>query len=135
MQGPSNRRAGRHRRDRAGMTLIEVVVSMAVIATILMASAAAFSQPLIATDRAKRTTGAAIFLETTMENISAQSFDNLLALNGNTIFDQTSALDSRYAINLTVFVPELNLIQIQAVVTDLRSNDPVGRLTSLMSRR
>jgi len=117
------------------MTLIEVVVSMAVIATILMASAAAFSQPLIATDRAKRTTGAAIFLETTMENISAQSFDNLLALNGNTIFDQTSALDSRYAINLTVFVPELNLIQIQAVVTDLRSNDPVGRLTSLMSRR
>ena len=117
------------------MTLIEVVIAMSVTATLLMASAAAFSQTLIATDQAKRMTDAAIFLETTMEDISAQAYGNLLALNGNTIFERTDAADSRYAANVTVFLAELNLIQIQTVVTDLRTGEPVGRLTALRSRR
>lgn len=117
------------------MTLIEVVVSMSVIATLLMALAAAFGSSLKATDRAKRITDAGVFLETTLEDISAQPFDVLPSLNGNTVFDQTNANDSRYSIALSVFMVELNLLQIDVVVTDLRSNREVGRLSTLRSRR
>jgi len=120
---------------RAGMTLIEVTIGMVIVATILMASAGAFTRSLNATDQARRTTRAAIFLETAMEDISAQDYRNLLVLNGNQIFDRTDASDSDYSIALTVFLVEIDLLQIQAVVTDVRTNDVMGRLSMLRSRR
>ena len=77
----------RRRAKNAGMTLIEVTIAMVIVSTVLMASAGAFTSSLTATDQARRTTQAAIFLETAMEDISAQRYTNLLSLNGNQIFE------------------------------------------------
>ena len=123
------------RYERSGFTLIEVTIAMVIVSTVLMASAGAFTSSLTATDQARRTTQAAIFLETAMEDISAQRYTNLLSLNGNQIFDHTNANDSNYSITLTVFLGEVDLLQVQAVVTDLRANNAMGRLTMLRSRR
>lgn len=108
---------------------------MTVIVTVLMASAGAFSASLSAVDRAGRLTDGAIFLDTVMQDLSAQDYENLLAMNGNQFFDQTNAADSQYSVSLTVFTSQPDLLQVQTVLTDLRSNQVVGRVTTLRSRR
>ena len=67
--------------------------------------------------------------------MSAQNFENLLAMNGNQFFDQTNAADSNFSVNLTVFTAQPDLLQIQTAMTDLRSNVIVGRVTTFRSRR
>lgn len=121
--------------NKAGLTVIEVSISMVIVATFLLASAGAFTSSISSTEQSRRTTAAAVFLETTMEDVSAQAYPNLLALNGNQIFDVTNANDSNYRVDLTVFVAELNLTQVRAVVSDLRTGREVGRLSSQRSGR
>ncbi len=120
---------------KAGVSLIEVSLSLLVVAIVVTGAARAFSSSLNAVGQAKRTTNAAIFLETTMEDISAQPYANLLTLNGNQVFDRTDAADSEYSIRLSVFQAELELIQIRAIVTDLDTNREMGRVTALRSSR
>lgn len=115
--------------------MIEVSISMMIVATFLLASAGAFSSSLKTTEQARRTTSAAVFLETTMEDVSAQAYPNLLALNGNQIFDVTDATDSNYRVDLIVFLAELNLLQVRAVVIDLERGREVGRLSAQRSNR
>ncbi len=115
--------------------MIEVSVSMMIVVTLLLASAGAFTSSLKTTGQARRTTDAGVFLETTLEDISAQPFPNLLALNGNQIFDVTNANDSNFRVDLTVFQVELNLLQVRAVITDLRTRRVVGRLSTQRSNR
>jgi type II secretory pathway pseudopilin PulG len=117
------------------MTLIEVAVAIAVVGGVLLASASAFSGSLRATANAARITQSAIFLEGALENVSAQNYDNLLAFDDNVIFDGTGADDSDFSVGLTVFLSEVDLIQIQATLTDLRSGRVIGRATTLRSRR
>ena len=123
------------RNSRSGLTVVELTISMMIVVTFLMATAGAFSTSMKTTEQARRTTSAAVFLETTMEDLSAQPYENLLALNGNQIFDVTDATDSNYRIDLTVFLAEVNLLQVRAVVTDLRRGREIGRLTSLRANR
>lgn len=108
---------------------------MLVATTLILASAGAFNSAMKATDRALETEEASVFLETTLENVLAQPYGNLLTLNGNTVFDVTDANDSDYRVDLTVFQAEVNLIQIDAVITDLSTGRVMGRLTTLRSNR
>ncbi len=126
---------GRKASKRAGLTLIEISISMALIATVLLASTASFSSSLMATGRAKRMTEAALFLETTMENLSAVNYSNLLPLNGNQVFSANDAGDSDFTINLTTFQAEVDLVQINAVVVDLQSGQTIGRVTTVRANR
>jgi len=126
---------GKSMNRKSGLTVIEVTISMMIVATFLLASAGAFTSSIESTEQSKRTASAAVFLETTMEDISAQPYPNLLALNGNQIFDVTAANDSNYRVDLTVFLVELDLIQIRASVFDLESGRTVGTLASQRSNR
>ena len=135
MAGITGQRARTLPRKTAGLTLMEITFSILIIGMLLLASAGAFTTAIGTTEQAKRTTGAAIFLETTMEGVSAQPFPNLLTLNGNQIFDGTSPADSNYRVDLTVFLAELNLLQVGAVITDLRTGRQIGRLSTQRSDR
>lgn len=108
---------------------------MGVASTMFMALAAAFTTSLQATSRAERMTDGAMFFETVMSDLAAQPYDNLLSLNGNQIFDRTNAGDSEYVVALTVFSPEIGLVQIDAVLTDLDSGRVSGRLSTWRSQR
>ena len=108
---------------------------MLMIAVVVLGAARAFSSSLSAVGHAQRTTDAAIFLETTMEDISAQPYANLLTLNGNLVYDRTDAADSDYSVALDVFLAEVDLLQVRAVLTDLRTNAEMGRVIAWRTRR
>ena len=108
---------------------------MLVITTLILAAAGSFNAALKATSRARDTEAAAMFLETTIENVLAQPYANLPTLNGNQIFDGTNAADSRFQIDIAVFEVEVNLLQVRAIVMDLESDRVIGRLSTQKSNR
>jgi len=115
--------------------MLEVAISMLIVATVLLASAQTFGSTLKASGQAQRTTSAAVFLETAMEDVGAQPFASVLTLNGETLFDGADQGSSHYAIHLEVFLVEPNLLQIDAELFDLTSGRVLGRLASQRSRR
>ncbi|MEM7305766.1 MAG: prepilin-type N-terminal cleavage/methylation domain-containing protein [Planctomycetota bacterium] len=124
-----------HPNLRSGLTLIELAISMLVVAALMLAAVTAFTRNLGAVRQAKSTSNGAIFLQATMENLAAQPFDNLLALNGNQFFDRTTLEDSSFAVDLTVFLSDVDLLQVEADLIDLRTDRRMGQLTTLRTRR
>lgn len=120
---------------RRGLTLVEACLATLVVAIVMLISTNAISASMKAVGQARTNTRAAIFLETVMEDVSAQPYENLLALNGNQIIDEDDLASSHYSVDLTVFLAEVDLLQVDAVLTDLRTNKPMGRLTTLRSNR
>lgn len=120
---------------RRGMTLVEVSVSIAVAAVILLAALSAFGASVRTSGSARGTTDAAIFLEATLENLHAQSYDAVLAMNGNRFFDGPEEARSSYAVDLVAFESAVDLLQVEATLVDLGSGRPTARLATLRSRR
>jgi type II secretory pathway pseudopilin PulG len=120
---------------RAGMTVLEVTIAMTIVSTVLLASAGAFLSSSVAVHGAQRTSQSAVFLETVMENLSAQDYADLTNFNGNRIYDGNSAGLSNYAADVTVIQSTVNLRQVQVLLTDLRSNKQIGRVTTLRFNR
>ena len=118
---------------RSGLTLVEVTVALVLVTIVLLASATVFSSSLAATGQASRLATGSDFLETTMEEVGAQLYPNLLSLDGNRVFDNTDASDSNFAVDLTVFQVDVDLLQIRAVLSDLRTGREVTRLTTQRS--
>lgn len=130
-------RLGRTRtmRKAAGLTVLEVTIALTIVSTVLVASAGAFMSSVSSVRTAQRRSIATVFLQTVMEDLAAQPYDNLLAFNGNTIYDQPTVPKSNYAVNVTVFVAAVDIQQVQCVMTDLRTNREIGRVTTMRSRR
>ena len=120
---------------KAGLTVLEVTIAMSITATVLLASAAAFTSSLASVNSAQRTLRGAAFAETVMEDLSAQPYDNLATFNGNRVYDEATAGASHYAVDVSVFAAAVDLIQVRATLTDLRTNRVLGRVTTLRSRR
>ncbi len=123
------------RKSVAGLGLVEVTIAIAVLLTGLMATARTLASSITAVNAAQRTSQAALFLETVMEDVAAQPYANLLALDGNHLIDGADADASNFAVDLNVFQSAADLIQVDAVLTDVRSGRETGRVTTLRSRR
>ncbi|MBL8859248.1 MAG: hypothetical protein JNL28_12125 [Planctomycetes bacterium] len=115
------------------MSLLEITIAMSVIMTIMLASVSAFGSSIGAVNSARRTTRATVFLETVMEDLSAQPYDNLLTFNGNRIFDQATAAASDFAVDVATFQTAVGMRRVDAVLTDLRTNRELGRLATIRS--
>ncbi len=102
---------------------------MAVATAALLASAGAFASSVKSVESSKRITEAAVFAETILEDISAQGYDVLLALDGNEFFDKTDENDSNYLAEVAVFQSTVSLRQVRLVVSDLRTGEVLGRIT------
>lgn len=113
--------------------MLEVALGVFIVAVLLLATTMTLSANLKSTFNAREMTSGALFLETIMEDVTAQPFDNLLTLNGDVYFDVTEADDSRFAVGMTVFPAGVNLVQVRAVLTDLRTGAEVGRVSTLRS--
>lgn len=116
------------RASKRGLTLIEVAISTVIATILVLATAAVFSENMQVVERSRGMTGGASFLGTTLESVSAQSYDNLLTLNGTRLFENTDADDSAYAVDLTTFLVEVGLVQVEAELVDLKSDRVVGRV-------
>ncbi len=119
----------------AGLTVLEVTIALTIVSTVLVASAGAFMSSVSSVRTAQRRSMATVFLQSVMEDLAAQPYDNLLAFNGNTIYDQPTAAKSNYSVAVTVFLSAVNIQQVQCVMTDRRTNREIGRVTTLRSRR
>ncbi len=125
----------RARKSVAGLSLVEVTIAIAILFTGLMATARTLASSVTVVNDAKRMNQAAVFLETVMEDVAAQPYANLLALDGNEITDGADAATSNYSAELTVFQAAADLIQVEAQMNDLRSGREIGRVTTLRARR
>ncbi len=130
------RGAGRcARAGKRGLTLLEMSIAMAVLAVVLSGVAMGLGASLRAVEGARRVTGGSAYLETVMQNVAAQPYDNLLPMNGNQLFDQPLPADSNYRVDLTIFAVDIDLVQIDAQLVDLRTGRPVGTVTTQRCRR
>lgn len=119
----------------AGLTILETTIAMAILFTALLASAQTMATSIAVVNDSQRLNRAAIFLETVMEDLSAQPYANLLAFDGNRLNERATAAASLYAVDLTVFQAAVDLVQVQAVLRDQRTNRELGRVSTLRSRR
>jgi Tfp pilus assembly protein PilV len=125
----------RRPQGRAGLTVLEVTIAFSIVCTVLMASAGAFSSSYMAVRNAQSRSRGTVFAETVMEDLAAQPYDSLLAFSGNRMYDGPTVARSNYSVDLTVFLTAVDLLQVQAVLKDVRTNREIGRLTTLRTRR
>lgn len=121
--------------ERAGFTLIEVMISAVVLAFLLMASSSAFIGNLRGVSESRRLAQAAVFLETSSENLGAQPYANLLALDGTQLFDGPSPERSNFTLDVSAFQSQVDLIQMTAIVSDRRTGHELSRSVILRSNR
>lgn len=122
-------------RSRAGLSIVEVTIALAIVATVLAGASGAFLSSFAAMRTAEGLSSGTLFLETVLENLSAQAYDDLLAFHGNRMFDGADEEHSSYAVELAVFESEVGLTQIGAVLVDLDSGRELGRVVTLRSER
>jgi len=115
--------------------LLEITIALSVIMTIMIASAGAFGSSLTAVNSAHRTSRATMFLETVMEDLSAQTYDNLLTFNGNRVFDKATLATSDFVVDISTFQAAVGLRRVDAVLTDRRTNRELGRLATIRADR
>jgi hypothetical protein len=113
--------------------MVEVMIAAGVASVLLMATAATFFGNMKSVGTAKSLTSGSIFLESVQENISAQPYQNLLALDGNAIFDDGVLDGSDFRADITTFQTGIGLIQIRVALVELSSNRELGRLVTLRS--
>ncbi|MFT4647518.1 MAG: hypothetical protein ACI9X4_000731 [Glaciecola sp.] len=123
----------RGHRSNAGLSMVEVMIAAGVASVLLMATAATFFGNMKSVGTAKSLTSGSIFLESVQENISAQPYQNLLALDGNAIFDDGVLDGSDFRADITTFQTGIGLIQIRVALVELSSNRELGRLVTLRS--
>jgi Tfp pilus assembly protein PilV len=122
-------------RGNTGLTVLEVTIAFTIVSTVLLASASAFTSTLNATRSAQTRSRGIVFLDTVMEDMSAQAYSTLLTFNGNKVYDGPTAARSNYSVDITAFLSAVDLVQVQGVLKDLRTNHEIGRVTSLRTNR
>lgn len=93
----------RRRRSRAGFTVIEVTIALAILCSTVAVAGGGFLTNLSAVRSAQRTSAGALFLETVMQDLSAQPYDSLLTFDGNSFHDQDTVERSNFRVQLSVF--------------------------------
>lgn len=115
------------------MTLIEVLISAGIATSMMMATAAAFAGNARALGTARTLSSGTIFLESVLEDLGAQPYANLLALDGSWVVDGESEARSQFRADLRVFQTGLDLVQLRVVLTDLQSGNELGRVAQQRS--
>lgn len=115
--------------------MLEVTIAMSVMMTILLASAGAFGSSVNTVNSARRLSRASLFLETVMEDMSAQDYANLLAFNGNRVYDKVTAAASDFEVDLAVTQTAVGLRRVDAILLDRRTNRELGHVATLRADR
>jgi len=113
--------------------MIEITISLMMLMALLLSSVTAFTSSITAEAQAKRITKGVFYLETLTENISALTVAEILALNGNRIYDVTDATDSNYGADVTVFQTGVDQVQFRLQLIDLRNGRELGRVSTKRS--
>lgn len=121
--------------SRSGISIVEVTIALAIVTTVLAGASGAFLTNFASVRTADGLSSGGLFLETVLEDLSAQPYEDLLSFDGNTFFDQESEKRARFGVTLSVFESEVGLLQIGAVLTDLGRDRELGRVVTFRSSR
>lgn len=108
---------------------------MAVVMTVMLGAAGAFGSSVRAVSAARKTTRASVFLETVMEDLSAQAYGDLQAFDGNRLYEGTNQATSAFAVDLSVTQVAVGLRRVDAIITDLQTGRELGHVASLRAER
>lgn len=122
-------------RCERGFTVLEAAVASVLLAVSFLAMAGTFSSGMTSMSRAKGYDRGAVFLQETMSSIAGQSFDAVVALNGNRIFNTARPADASLRIDLAVTPVATNLVAVSAELWDVRRSQRVARVATLRCRR
>lgn len=132
----TGREEQRHtQRAQAGFSLVEALIATALLALTFLAFAGVSSSNVHSIAGAQSVTRAAMFGDELLNATEAQSTDALLAMNGNSFFDNTSALDSRFRATLSVEEVQVNLLSIAVQIENLQHTTPMVRLVTYRRQR
>lgn len=120
---------------KRGLTLLEMSIAMAILAVVLAGVAMGMGASLKAVNSARRVTGGSQYLASVMQNLAAQPYANLLAMNGNQLFDQATLADSNFTVDIVAFETEIDLLQLEATLNDRRTGRELGTITTLRTKR
>ncbi|MBK7642576.1 MAG: hypothetical protein IPJ19_05925 [Planctomycetes bacterium] len=120
---------------RAGFSVLEVTIALLIVSTVLVSLTGAFLTSAKAVHIANGTSRGTVFLQSVMEDLSAQPFDALPSFNGNHIYDQPTAQRSTWSVDLAVFPVGVDLEQVDATLTALHGGRVISRVSTLRSRR
>ncbi len=123
------------RTDEQGISLLEVLLAMVMIAVGLAAVAGVFGASLRSSTRSKELSQSARFLERVMAAVNAQSYDALLAMNGNVIYDGAKAEQSRFQAELSTRIAGVGMTEVVVVLRDHRDGREQARIGTLRSQR
>lgn len=129
------RRPSAGARARAGLSIVEVTIALLITGTVLAGTSGAFLSNFAAARTADALTEGSLFLESVLENLAAQSYDDLPAFHGNLLFDGEALERSRFTVRLSVFESEVGLLQIDAILSEARNGKEYGRVTTYRSQR
>lgn len=115
--------------------MVEVLVATVIITLLMLTTSVALSNDLGTVSRAEKVTDAGLFLSSIVEDLGEQSYANLLAMNGNQFFDRNDADDSRFSVQLSVFLTAADLLQVELILTDLETGRELGRAATLRTNR
>ncbi|HHI78691.1 MAG TPA: type II secretion system protein [Planctomycetes bacterium] len=125
----------RCRDSERGSTFMEIVIAVAILSFALTVIAGAFGTNLKAVDRAKNTNRAAHFVEETLDSLAETSYSDLKALNGNVLYNGSTAEDSLYRIDLSVTESTVDLLTIKLLLRNVRDGSIVSRFVLKRSKR
>jgi len=122
-------------RTEGGNALIEVSMAMVLLAVSLTAAAGVLGSSLSTSSKSRQLNRGARFLEEVMSSVEAQSYDALLAMNGNTFFDGATAGQSMHRIELASAQASAGLIQVVLVLRNQTSGAELARVATMRSQR
>jgi len=131
-QAPADGGAGTRQQ---GFNLQEAAVGTVMLAFTFLAMAGAFSSNIQSMSTAKAYGQAAVFLDETLASLEGQSYDAVIAMNGNQFFNHEFADDARFRIELTVTPSAVDLLTVRGICVDQIKDEVLMRAVTYKSRR
>ena len=117
--------------QRRGLTLLEVAVALLVAAAMLFA----LMRPAPGAPPGKDPSAGTGLVHRVMLDVAGQPYDALATMNGRRILDRDAPQRASWAVDLAVFQAGVDLVQVDATLTELESGQAVAQLCTLRSRR
>lgn len=118
-----------------GNALIEISMAMVLLGVSLTAAAGVLGSSLSTSNRSRELNRGARFLEEVLSSVQAQSYDALLAMNGNTFFDSATPAQSMHRIELATTQASAGLIEVVLVLRHQTSGAELARIATVRSKR
>src|SRR5689334_22193690 len=112
---------------RRGLTLLEVAAAVLVAAATLFA----LLRPAPGAPPGKDPSAGTGLVHRVMLDVAAQPYDALATMNGRRFLDRDAPQRASWAVDLAVFQAGVDLVQVDATLTDLDTGHAVAQLCTL----